>query len=78
MDLPAFISVFAAICREFGTTTLARDKRCSVDPQAFTGRPRFGEGARAARKRIGRADPNWPAWYAEYMEREQSGEELPF
>jgi catechol 2,3-dioxygenase-like lactoylglutathione lyase family enzyme len=27
--------------------------------------------------RIGQADPNWPAWYAEYMVREQSGEELP-
>jgi hypothetical protein len=27
-------------------------------------------------KRIGQADPNWPAWYAEYMVREQSGEEL--
>jgi catechol 2,3-dioxygenase-like lactoylglutathione lyase family enzyme len=28
-------------------------------------------------KRIGQADPNWPAWYADYMVREQSGEELP-
>lgn len=28
-------------------------------------------------KRIGKADPNWPDWYAEYMVREQSGEELP-
>ncbi len=28
-------------------------------------------------KRIGEADPNWPDWYAEYMVREQSGEELP-
>jgi hypothetical protein len=28
-------------------------------------------------KRIGQADPNWPIWYAEYMVREQSGEELP-
>ncbi len=28
-------------------------------------------------KRIGQADQNWPAWYAEYMVREQSGEELP-
>jgi catechol 2,3-dioxygenase-like lactoylglutathione lyase family enzyme len=28
-------------------------------------------------KRIGRADPKWPDWYAEYMVREQSGEELP-
>jgi len=27
--------------------------------------------------RTGKADPNWPAWYAEYMVREQAGEELP-
>jgi catechol 2,3-dioxygenase-like lactoylglutathione lyase family enzyme len=25
----------------------------------------------------GEADPNWPDWYAEYMVREQAGEELP-
>ena len=28
-------------------------------------------------KSIGAADANWPDWYAEYMVREQSGEELP-
>jgi catechol 2,3-dioxygenase-like lactoylglutathione lyase family enzyme len=28
-------------------------------------------------KRIGKADPNWPAWYAEYMVAEQAGTELP-
>lgn len=28
-------------------------------------------------KRIGRADPDWPDWYAEFMVREQSGQELP-
>jgi catechol 2,3-dioxygenase-like lactoylglutathione lyase family enzyme len=28
-------------------------------------------------KRIGKADPNWPDWYAEYMVREQNGQELP-
>ena len=27
--------------------------------------------------RTGKADPNWPDWYAEYMVHEQSGEELP-
>ena len=27
--------------------------------------------------RTGGADPNWPDWYAEYMVREQAGEELP-
>jgi hypothetical protein len=28
-------------------------------------------------KRIGKADPNWPDWYAQYMVREQAGETLP-
>jgi catechol 2,3-dioxygenase-like lactoylglutathione lyase family enzyme len=28
-------------------------------------------------KRIGRADPNWPDWYAEYMVAEQAGTGLP-
>jgi len=28
-------------------------------------------------KRIGRADPDWPDWYAQYMVREQSGQEIP-
>ena len=28
-------------------------------------------------KRLGHRDENWPEWYAEYMVREQSGEELP-
>jgi catechol 2,3-dioxygenase-like lactoylglutathione lyase family enzyme len=28
-------------------------------------------------KRIGHADDNWPDWYAEFMVREQTGEELP-
>ncbi len=27
--------------------------------------------------RTGKADPDWPAWYAEYMVREAAGEELP-
>lgn len=27
--------------------------------------------------RTGQADANWPAWYAEYMVKEQAGEELP-
>jgi hypothetical protein len=27
--------------------------------------------------RIGAADPDWPDWYAEYMVREQAGQELP-
>ena len=28
-------------------------------------------------KRTGEEDPDWPDWYAEYMVREQAGEELP-
>jgi catechol 2,3-dioxygenase-like lactoylglutathione lyase family enzyme len=28
-------------------------------------------------ERTGRADPDWPDWYAEYMVREQAGDELP-
>ncbi len=28
-------------------------------------------------KRIGAEDPDWPSWYADYMVREQAGEELP-
>jgi len=28
-------------------------------------------------ERTGRADPEWPDWYAEYMVREQAGSELP-
>jgi catechol 2,3-dioxygenase-like lactoylglutathione lyase family enzyme len=27
--------------------------------------------------RTGKADPDWPDWYAEYMVREQTGEQLP-
>jgi len=28
-------------------------------------------------KRIGKADPNWPDWYAQYIVAEQAGTELP-
>jgi catechol 2,3-dioxygenase-like lactoylglutathione lyase family enzyme len=28
-------------------------------------------------KRIGKADPNWPDWYADYIVREQAGKDLP-
>jgi catechol 2,3-dioxygenase-like lactoylglutathione lyase family enzyme len=39
---------------------------------------RRAEGAHGQHeKRIGHADPNWPDWYADYMVREQAGEELP-
>jgi hypothetical protein len=28
-------------------------------------------------KRIGKADPDWPGWYAKYMVAEKAGDELP-
>jgi hypothetical protein len=28
-------------------------------------------------KRIGKADPDWPDWYAKYMVAEKAGEESP-
>jgi hypothetical protein len=28
-------------------------------------------------KRIGKADPDWPSWYATYMVAEKAGAELP-
>ena len=28
-------------------------------------------------RRIGQKDPNWSAWYVEYMVSEQTGKELP-
>ena len=42
-------------------------RRCSAP------RPRTGEHE----AQTGQADANWPDWYAEYMVREQAGEELP-
>jgi hypothetical protein len=38
---------------------------------------RAAEAHGAHETRIGAEDANWPAWYADYMVREQSGEELP-
>ena len=38
-------------------------------------RPSAAHGEHEAR--IGRADPDWPDWYAEYMVREHAGETLP-
>jgi hypothetical protein len=28
-------------------------------------------------KRIGEADPNWPDWYADYIVRERTGQDVP-
>ena len=44
----------------------------------LAGALRRAEAAHGAHeKRIGHADPNWADWYADYMAREQAGEELP-
>ena len=43
-------------------------------------RARFGRAAAAHgehEKRLGKADPNWSDWYAEYMVAEQAGTEPP-
>jgi catechol 2,3-dioxygenase-like lactoylglutathione lyase family enzyme len=57
-----------------------------IDPAAtsfasasdLAGALRRAEAAHAEHeKRTGHADPNWPDWYAEYMVREQAGQELP-
>jgi len=51
---------------------------------SFTSASELAEAMRRAsaahgehEKRIGHADANWPDWYAEYMVREQAGDELP-
>jgi len=36
-----------------------------------------GDTTYASANDLSQADPNWPDWYAEYMVREQSGEEPP-
>jgi catechol 2,3-dioxygenase-like lactoylglutathione lyase family enzyme len=57
-----------------------------IEPAA-TAFPSAGDLAKALQRaaaahgeheaRTGREDPDWPDWYAEYMVREQAGEELP-
>ncbi len=57
-----------------------------IDPAmtSFTSSAALAEAMRRAsvahgahEARIGHEDPDWPDWYAEYMVREQAGEELP-
>ena len=44
----------------------------------LAGAMRRAEAAHGAHeKRIGKADPDWPDWYASYMVAEQAGKELP-
>jgi catechol 2,3-dioxygenase-like lactoylglutathione lyase family enzyme len=53
-------------------------------PTAYESAAELAEAMRRAsqahgkhEERIGEADPHWPDWYAEYMVREQAGQELP-
>jgi hypothetical protein len=46
-----------------------------IDPGATTFASATAHGEHE--KRIGRADPDWPDWYAQYVIAEQSGTELP-
>ena len=57
-----------------------------LDPMAttFHSAPDLAQALRRAaqahgrhEERTGQPDPDWPDWYAEYMVREQAGEELP-
>lgn len=46
-------------------------------PDLATALRRAAEAHGKHEARIGQADANWPDWYATYLVREQSGEELP-
>jgi len=55
-----------------------------VDTTTFTSAKDLASALRRAEtahgeheKRTGQRDANWPEWYAEYMVREQAGEEVP-
>jgi catechol 2,3-dioxygenase-like lactoylglutathione lyase family enzyme len=58
--------------------------RVAPMPTAYESAAELAEAMRRASQahgeheaRIGAADPDWPDWYAEYMVREQAGQELP-
>ena len=58
--------------------------RVEEKPTAFASASELAEALRRAaaahgehEARTGEADENWPDWYAEYMVREQAGQELP-
>jgi catechol 2,3-dioxygenase-like lactoylglutathione lyase family enzyme len=64
--------------------TTRRPGRIDTGITAFTSASDLAEAMRRAsaahgrhEERIGKADPDWPDWYAEYMAREQAGDELP-
>jgi hypothetical protein len=68
----------------FQEVTVRLPGRVDADQTTFASAAELATALRRAsaahgehEKRIGRADPDWPGWYAEYMVREQAGEELP-
>jgi catechol 2,3-dioxygenase-like lactoylglutathione lyase family enzyme len=56
---------------DFATTTFAS----AIDLASALRRAEAAHGEHE--KRIGKADPNWPDWYAAYMVAEEAGTELP-
>jgi catechol 2,3-dioxygenase-like lactoylglutathione lyase family enzyme len=88
-DHPSYFS-FAAFTDPDGNGWLLQEVSTRLAGRVDPGRTSYrsaGELADAMRraeaahgeheKRTGKADANWPAWYAEYMVAEQTGAELP-
>ncbi len=86
----ATYSSFASFSDPDGNTWLLQEITARlpgrIDPAvtSFTSSADLAEALRRAsaahgahEARIGHEDPDWPDWYAEYMVREQAGEELP-
>jgi catechol 2,3-dioxygenase-like lactoylglutathione lyase family enzyme len=68
----------------FQEVTTRLPGRVDPAPTSFTSSSDLAAALRRAaaahgehEKRIGHADPDWPDWYADYMVREQAGDELP-
>jgi catechol 2,3-dioxygenase-like lactoylglutathione lyase family enzyme len=83
-------SSFASLSDPDGNTWLLQEVTTRlpgrIDPAAtaFASAADLAEALRRAaaahgehEARLGQADPDWPAWYAEYMVRERAGQELP-
>jgi catechol 2,3-dioxygenase-like lactoylglutathione lyase family enzyme len=62
--------------RQPGRVTGETRYASAADLAAALGRAALAHGEHEKRNG-GEYDKNWPAWYAEYLVREQSGEELP-
>ena len=56
---------------------VAGDTTYASPPDLSQALRRAAAAHRQHEARTGQADPNWPDWYAEYMVREQAGDELP-